>query len=292
MLVETDASTSGLRSKHKGALLTPLRRLLGETGPHPPWDDSAPIRADLFSVERLQEHARSLAAAQGVMAGDGRAPHWRNDLPKTKRCCFQPIAISRRPLTRADAAGSKPPAGRSPDALLRTRPDRRRRNPRLGPGSGLRLRPPPSQPARHRVRTRRPDQDLPADRPDRDRRLQPPRVGPPVAAGRRRRRTARAGRDPAAASATGRGGADRRHPRRHRGPGELRALRLRPVRAVLDQHHPGAGPSSRSRSTRRGSAPIRSTSTCSTPAAAGSSPAPRRSTSARACPTSGSARSP
>ena len=70
MLVETDASTSGLRSKHKGALLTPLRRLLGETGPHPPWDDGAPIRAELFSVERLEEHARSLAAAQAVMAGD------------------------------------------------------------------------------------------------------------------------------------------------------------------------------------------------------------------------------
>ena len=70
MLVETDASTSGLRSNHKGALLTPLRRLLGVTGPHPPWDDSAPIRAELFSVERLEEHARSLAAAQGVMAGE------------------------------------------------------------------------------------------------------------------------------------------------------------------------------------------------------------------------------
>ena len=79
MLVETDASTSGLRPKHKGALLTPLRRLLGETGPHPPWDDSAPIRADLFSVERLEEHARSLAAAQGVMAGD------RKGAPLAKR---------------------------------------------------------------------------------------------------------------------------------------------------------------------------------------------------------------
>ena len=79
MLVETDASTSGLRSKHKGALLTPLRRLLGETGPHPPWDDSAPIRAELFSVERLEEHARSLAVAQGVMAGD------RKGAPLAKR---------------------------------------------------------------------------------------------------------------------------------------------------------------------------------------------------------------
>ena len=63
-------SRAGCRSSHKGALLTPLRRLLGVTGRHPPWDDGAPIRAELFSVERLEEHARSLAAAQGVMAGE------------------------------------------------------------------------------------------------------------------------------------------------------------------------------------------------------------------------------
>ena len=75
MLVETDISTSGLRSNHKGALITPLRRLLGDTGPYPPWDDSTPIRAELFSVERLEEHARSLAVLWSVMAfaglGDG-----------------------------------------------------------------------------------------------------------------------------------------------------------------------------------------------------------------------------
>ena len=71
MLVETDISTSGLRSNHKGALITPLRRLLGDTGPHPPWDDSAPIRAELFSVERLEEHARSLAVLWSVMAFAG-----------------------------------------------------------------------------------------------------------------------------------------------------------------------------------------------------------------------------
>jgi len=51
-------------------MMPPLRRLLGDTGPHPPWDDSAPIRAELFSVERLEEHARSLAAAQGVTPGE------------------------------------------------------------------------------------------------------------------------------------------------------------------------------------------------------------------------------
>ena len=71
MLVETDISTSGLRSNHKGALITPLRRLLGDTGPHPPWDDSAPIRAELFRVERLEEHARSLAVLWSVMAFAG-----------------------------------------------------------------------------------------------------------------------------------------------------------------------------------------------------------------------------
>ena len=46
--------------------LPPLRHIFGATGPRPPWDDSAPIRAELFSVERLEEHARSLAAAQAV----------------------------------------------------------------------------------------------------------------------------------------------------------------------------------------------------------------------------------
>jgi hypothetical protein len=79
MLVKTDASANRLRSRRKGALIPPLRRLQGNTGPHPPWDDSAPIRAELFSVERLEEHARSLAAAQGGMAGEQKGA------PLTKR---------------------------------------------------------------------------------------------------------------------------------------------------------------------------------------------------------------
>ena len=33
------------------------------------WDDIASVRAELFSVERLEEHARSLAAAQAVRPG-------------------------------------------------------------------------------------------------------------------------------------------------------------------------------------------------------------------------------
>jgi cyclic beta-1,2-glucan synthetase len=34
------------------------------------WDDSTPIRAEFFSAERLEEHARSLAAAQPIMQGE------------------------------------------------------------------------------------------------------------------------------------------------------------------------------------------------------------------------------
>ena len=107
MLVETDTSTSGLRSNHKGALLTPLRRLLGDTGPHPPWDDSAPIRAELFSVERLEEHARSLAAAQGVMAGE------RKGAPLAKRLAENEAVLlsAYRDIAQAvDAGGVITPA--------------------------------------------------------------------------------------------------------------------------------------------------------------------------------------
>ena len=45
------------------------RRRFRRISPGPPWDDGDPIRAELFSVDRLEEHARTLAAAQVV------APH-------------------------------------------------------------------------------------------------------------------------------------------------------------------------------------------------------------------------
>lgn len=55
------ARARGLRAK-----LTSLayRLLLGRAQPSP-WDE-APIREELFSVERLEEHARSLASAQAL----------------------------------------------------------------------------------------------------------------------------------------------------------------------------------------------------------------------------------
>ena len=43
-----------------------LRYVLGHRSPSPPWNDSAPVREELFGIERLEQHAESLAAAQPV----------------------------------------------------------------------------------------------------------------------------------------------------------------------------------------------------------------------------------
>src|SRR5882762_1335745 len=43
-----------------------LRRALGSRPAASPWDTEEPIRAELFSVERLEQHAASLAAAQQI----------------------------------------------------------------------------------------------------------------------------------------------------------------------------------------------------------------------------------
>ncbi|MBL6613052.1 MAG: glycosyl transferase [Reyranella sp.] len=46
-----------------------LRRAFGRAPPHSPWDDEDPVRSELFSVERLEQHAESLAANQPVSTG-------------------------------------------------------------------------------------------------------------------------------------------------------------------------------------------------------------------------------
>jgi cyclic beta-1,2-glucan glucanotransferase len=43
-----------------------LRHALRHRHPSPPWNDKAPVREELFGVERLEQHAESLAAAQPV----------------------------------------------------------------------------------------------------------------------------------------------------------------------------------------------------------------------------------
>ena len=43
-----------------------IRRVFGRAPPLSPWDSPKPVREELFSLERLEEHARSLALAQRV----------------------------------------------------------------------------------------------------------------------------------------------------------------------------------------------------------------------------------
>ena len=47
-------------------MITVIRRAFGSISPAPPWDNTEAIREELFSIERLEEHARSLAVAQSV----------------------------------------------------------------------------------------------------------------------------------------------------------------------------------------------------------------------------------
>ena len=44
----------------------------GRRPPAPPWNDTAPVRQELFGIERLEQHARTLAAAQPVTATPSR----------------------------------------------------------------------------------------------------------------------------------------------------------------------------------------------------------------------------
>src|SRR5665647_283900 len=74
MLVEADDFAGRRRPGLKSALSLRFRRWLLGRGPPPPWEDGAPIRAELFSVERLEDHARSLAAAQAVMPDHVKGP--------------------------------------------------------------------------------------------------------------------------------------------------------------------------------------------------------------------------
>ncbi|MGH6924641.1 MAG: GH36-type glycosyl hydrolase domain-containing protein [Propylenella sp.] len=51
-----------------------LRRALGRRCPSPVWSDKTPVREELFGVERLEQHAASLAAAQAVTTNPPAVP--------------------------------------------------------------------------------------------------------------------------------------------------------------------------------------------------------------------------
>jgi cyclic beta-1,2-glucan synthetase len=52
--------------RRKAILISFTRRVFGRAPPSSPWDSLKPVREELFSLERLEEHARSLALAQPV----------------------------------------------------------------------------------------------------------------------------------------------------------------------------------------------------------------------------------
>jgi cyclic beta-1,2-glucan synthetase len=54
-----------MSAPRKVILIPFIRRTFGRAPP-PPWDSPKPVREELFSLERLEEHARSLALAQRV----------------------------------------------------------------------------------------------------------------------------------------------------------------------------------------------------------------------------------
>ena len=66
MRFETNAPSRKHQLRRGSDLIAPLPDLLASARQRPPWDDGAPIRTELFSVDRLEEHARSLASAQAV----------------------------------------------------------------------------------------------------------------------------------------------------------------------------------------------------------------------------------
>ncbi len=47
-------------------MLAALRSVFGIYSQSSPWRDPAPVREELFGIERLEEHAASLAAAQRI----------------------------------------------------------------------------------------------------------------------------------------------------------------------------------------------------------------------------------
>ena len=55
-----------LLPERPGSLISLVRRVLGRARPDSLWDDEDPIRSELFSVERLEQHAESLAANQPI----------------------------------------------------------------------------------------------------------------------------------------------------------------------------------------------------------------------------------
>ena len=97
--MQNESTRQGKLRKRFGAdVLTPaLSTLLGRARAGDLWRDGAPIRDELLSVERLEDHARSLAAAQSV------SPHERTGASLVKRLTENELMLSEayRDIARA-----------------------------------------------------------------------------------------------------------------------------------------------------------------------------------------------
>ena len=82
--------------------------LFARRSPRPPWDDTAPVRDELFGVERLEQHARQprRRAAASPTRPAAVAAAARAGLPTTPPCCWPRIA--RAPRNSSAAAPSCP----------------------------------------------------------------------------------------------------------------------------------------------------------------------------------------
>jgi hypothetical protein len=72
----------------RATLKTFMLRVFGRASPQYPWHNRDPIREELFSVERIEEHARSLAIAQPV------APRSQRGYPLASRLAENAAALS------------------------------------------------------------------------------------------------------------------------------------------------------------------------------------------------------
>ncbi|MET3901396.1 cyclic beta-1,2-glucan synthetase [Devosia sp. UYZn731] len=79
-----------------------LSWLLGQRRPDI-WSDPAPVREELFGVERLEQHAESLAAAQGVTKSPLRVPSLRRRLEDNAKTLLRAYRDSAQQLETGDA---------------------------------------------------------------------------------------------------------------------------------------------------------------------------------------------
>ncbi len=88
-------------------MLSLLLRALGRAQPVSLWDDENPIRSELFSIERLEQHAESLAANQPISTGSVPATSLVDRLADNQRLLLSAYrsiakaAAERRPITPA-----------------------------------------------------------------------------------------------------------------------------------------------------------------------------------------------